>query len=268
MEEIPPELILNWDQTGIKIVPSSGWTMDQQGVKRVEVIGMNDKRQITAVFCASMVGDFLPIQLIYAGKTNRCHPQFQFPSDWHITHAPKHWSNEETMLQYIDHIIVPYVENIRDLNNKDTPALVIFDNFKGQITSSVSKLLEQNNIHVCLLPPNTTDLLQPLDISVNKPAKDFLKRKFELWYSERVLEQIQGQDIETLELNPVDLRFPMMREHIAVWLEDMFEYIRENPQFITNGFIRAALDGLDLDKDESEEDRCDETDSELESKED
>ena len=97
MEEIPPELILNWDQTGIKIVPSS---------------------------------DFLPIQLIYAGKTNRCHPQFQFPSDWHITHAPKHWSNEETMLQYIDHIIVPYVENIRDL---DTPALVIFDNFKGQM---------------------------------------------------------------------------------------------------------------------------------------
>ena len=98
MEEIPPELILNWDQTGIKIVSSSGWTMDQQGVKRVEV---NDKRQITAVFCASMVGDFLPIQLIYAGKTNRCHPQFQFPSDWHIIHAPKHWSNEETMLQYI-----------------------------------------------------------------------------------------------------------------------------------------------------------------------
>ena len=29
MEEIPPELILNWDQTGIKIVPSSTWTMDQ-----------------------------------------------------------------------------------------------------------------------------------------------------------------------------------------------------------------------------------------------
>ena len=27
MEEIPPELILNWDQTGIKIVPSSTWTM-------------------------------------------------------------------------------------------------------------------------------------------------------------------------------------------------------------------------------------------------
>ena len=27
MEQIIPELILNWDQTAIKIVPSSQWTM-------------------------------------------------------------------------------------------------------------------------------------------------------------------------------------------------------------------------------------------------
>ena len=78
MEEIPPELILNWDQTGIHLVPASGWTMDIMGSKRVEISGGNDKRQITAIFCGSLTGDFLPIQLIYQGKTNRCHPHFQF----------------------------------------------------------------------------------------------------------------------------------------------------------------------------------------------
>ena len=57
------ELILNWDQTGIKMIPSSGWTMDQQGVKRVEIRGVNDKRNITAVFCGSLSGDFLPIHV-------------------------------------------------------------------------------------------------------------------------------------------------------------------------------------------------------------
>ena len=65
MKEIPVELILNWDQTGIKIVPSSTWTMDVQGSKRVEAAGVNDKRLTTAVFCGSLTGDFLPIQLIY-----------------------------------------------------------------------------------------------------------------------------------------------------------------------------------------------------------
>ena len=59
MKEIPSELILNWDQTGIKIVPSNTWTMEEQGSKRVDVAGANDKRQITAVFCGSLVGDFL-----------------------------------------------------------------------------------------------------------------------------------------------------------------------------------------------------------------
>ncbi len=31
VEEIPAELVLNWDQTGIKLVPSSVWTMERQG---------------------------------------------------------------------------------------------------------------------------------------------------------------------------------------------------------------------------------------------
>ena len=104
VEEIPPELILNWDQTGLNIVPSSSWTMDQRGAKRVELTGLNDKRQITALFCGTLSGEFLPIQLVYQGKTSRCYPRYQFPEDWNITHSPKHWSTEETMKEYLEEI--------------------------------------------------------------------------------------------------------------------------------------------------------------------
>ncbi len=68
MKEITPAMILNWDQTGIHLVPSSLWTMEKQGSKRVEMVGSNDKRIITAVLCGSLIGDFLPIQLILKGK--------------------------------------------------------------------------------------------------------------------------------------------------------------------------------------------------------
>lgn len=68
MEEIPIELVLNWDQTGIHIVPSSSWTLDVKGVNRVEITGTNDKRQITAVLCGSAIGEFLPPQIIYKVK--------------------------------------------------------------------------------------------------------------------------------------------------------------------------------------------------------
>ena len=75
------------------------------------------------------------------------------------------------MLQYITKIIVLYVETMREsLGDPEQAALVIMDNFKGQMTPAINELLEANSIQVCLLPPNTTDLLQPMDIAVNKLA--------------------------------------------------------------------------------------------------
>ena len=65
MDDVPEELVINWDQTGINYVPISSWIMEQEGVKRVEVTGKDDKRQLTALFACSMSGDFLPIQLVY-----------------------------------------------------------------------------------------------------------------------------------------------------------------------------------------------------------
>ena len=187
MENIPPPLIINWDQTGIRI------------------------GTFTAVFCGSLTGDFLPIQVIYKGKTTRCHPRYKFPSGWHITHSPKHWSNEETMIQYIESIIVLYVERQRELLEEDKPALVVIDNFKGQVTSAVNTLLDENNIHVCLLPPNTSDLLQPMDLSVNKPAKEFLRGKFQEWYSNKITKQLdKEEDIE----KATDMCLPVMNKKI------------------------------------------------------
>ena len=40
-----------------------------------------DKRQITGVMCGSLVGELLPFQLVYVGKTSRCHPAYEFPKD-------------------------------------------------------------------------------------------------------------------------------------------------------------------------------------------
>ena len=35
--KIPPELVINWDQTGVNVVPSSQWTQADQGSTRVEI---------------------------------------------------------------------------------------------------------------------------------------------------------------------------------------------------------------------------------------
>ena len=136
---------------------------------------------ITAVMCGSLVGEFLPMQIIYRGKTDRCHPPVPFPSDWDITHNSKHWSNELTMIRYINNLIVPFVNSVREnlCLDEDKPALAIFDCFKGQVTTKVTELLEENNIHSVLVPANCTDKLQPLDLTVNKVAKSYLQKEFQ-----------------------------------------------------------------------------------------
>ena len=180
MEEIPPELIFNWDQTGIHLIPVSPWTIEQTGATRVEIGGVDNKHQITAI-CGTLTGDFLPLQIIYKGKMECCHPKFTFPCEWNVTHSPNHWSTEATMIEYVEEIINLYVEATRDLlNDPAKAALAIIDKFRGQITTAVVTLLERNNIHICYIPANMTNLLQPMVLAINKPAKDFLKRKFEL----------------------------------------------------------------------------------------
>ena len=103
VDEIPTELIMNWDHTGHKIVPTSSWSMKKSGEKRVEIVGVNDHRKITAIFCGMIYG--------LCGNTDHCHLKFKFPDDWDITHFPNHWSTEETMVQCVKNTVEPVHSN-------------------------------------------------------------------------------------------------------------------------------------------------------------
>ena len=71
--DIPKELIVNLDQTPLSYVSPFKYTFSVKGVKTVPIKGIDDKRQITATFAVSMSGEFLPIQVIYEGKTKIFH---------------------------------------------------------------------------------------------------------------------------------------------------------------------------------------------------
>ena len=101
LEEIPFELVFNWDRIGIQYVPVSNWTLEKEVTKRVEIAGLNDKRQMTVIFAGNMVGEFLPPQLIYKGKTTASlPPSVKFPEGWDLTFTNNHWANGNTMKAY------------------------------------------------------------------------------------------------------------------------------------------------------------------------
>ena len=93
------------------------------------------------------------------------------------------------MKEYLELIIFPFVHlKRRELDLlAEHPALAIFDIFKGQQTEDIRGMLEKENILIVPVPPNCTDRLQPMDLSVNKPLKEFMRKKFQEWYAIGVL---------------------------------------------------------------------------------
>ena len=238
---IVPQLVMNWDQTAIRLVPFSEWTMDKQGAKKISIKGLDDKREITALLTITLSGAMLPPQLLYGGKTERCHPDVDFPSDWDVWHTENHWSNESTVLRYIDKVINPYLESKRQ--ELELPsnhrALLIMDVFRAHRCKSVLQKLADSNILVVYVPPNSTDQLQPLDLSVNKPIKSVMKSCFVQWYSERVTEQINaGAAIDEI---CIGLQMSLVKPLSGNWFINAFDHVSRNPDIILKGFRAAGI---------------------------
>ena len=107
--KISPELILNIDQTPLKYVPVGNETLAPGGETSVTIEGSSDKRSITGTFEISLHGDFLPMQLIYGGKTSQSLPGYRFPKGFCLSFNPKHFPNTNESIKFLKEIITLYV---------------------------------------------------------------------------------------------------------------------------------------------------------------
>ena len=87
--KIQKEMILNFNQTAVGFTTPNKSTFTGKRVHSVPIANVDDKRQITATFCVNIVGDFLPVHLIYGGVTDKCYPKVKLQESFHITHIIK-----------------------------------------------------------------------------------------------------------------------------------------------------------------------------------
>jgi len=86
-----------------------------------------------------------------------------------------------------------------------------------------------------IVPPNCTDRLQLLDVSVNWAAKQFLRDKFEN-YNNNAAQKSSGNDIKA-----VDVRLSIIKPLAAKWMIDLYDYFVAHPQIIKNGFKHVGI---------------------------
>ena len=202
---IPPELVLNSDQTPSSYISVDKSTMARKGSTSIPIKCVTDKCAITSNFVVTLANDSLPMQVIYSGKTKASQSRdFRFPSGFCVTQNPQHWSNGIESLKLIDEIISPYVTKKREELKlaTDQKALLIWDVFRGQMTDKVKEWIAELNIECVYVPANMTHFFQPLDLTVNGCAKQRMRKEFVTYYSYAVKQQLDsGKQLEDIEVD-------------------------------------------------------------------
>ena len=123
---IPPSLIMNFDQIPLKYSPVSN-NLSKKGSKHVPIAGIVFKKSITATFDVTYSNTFLPVQLIYKGKKRINFSRVIFPPSFWLSDNMKHFSTTQESVNLLDEIIIPYVEKERDRLNlvEKQPAILI-----------------------------------------------------------------------------------------------------------------------------------------------
>ena len=92
---------------------------------------------------------------------------------------------------------------------------------------------------VLYVPRILFNKFQPLDITVNKPAKSFIKDKYNMCYIEQVAKQLnEGKAPADVE---VSLNLSGIIPLYAEWIYEIYEYLRGRSDFVFNGFGLAGI---------------------------
>ena len=147
------------------------------------------------------------------------------------------------MVGYLHNILISYINTTHANLNLSSfhPCLVIFDSFKGQTADAFLNTLDKNNILVVEIPQNCTDRLQPLDLAVNKPLKDQMKKQLHYWYAGEVRKKLKATPGTGNDNNKVvDSKLTRLKPHGMQWLVDTCSSVERN-DFIQIGYSEAGI---------------------------
>jgi len=97
----------------------------------------------------------------------------------------------------------------------------------------MDKKFEDKKVYIVFVPENMTDILQPLDVSVNRPFQQFYGDKFNAWMGEAF-------DNPAQHTKAGNLKIPSYRQ-VATWCHDFSEQFMISQSLIALPFAGLAI---------------------------
>jgi len=168
------------DQTPLPWEYLEGRTYEVKGNKTVWAKSWQSgwgKRQATMQFTifANGLARILPL-MIFRGKEEsktqaRERETLRYDTRVVVSFNSKAYATTATILRWLLKQLLPELGGL--------PSLLIMDLLRSHRAKPVKKLLKKNDVTLSLVPAGCTGIVQPVDISFNRPFKDMLKEEID-----------------------------------------------------------------------------------------
>ena len=169
-------------------------------------------------------------------------PKENFPSGVIIHVQEKGWMDDQGCSKWIKE-----VWDRRPGSLLKPKSMLVWDMFKSHLTESTKSALRSVKTDMAVIPGGLTSILQPLDVSINKPFKDCMRKKWNEWMS-------SGDMSYTAAGNMKPANLPTLCQ----WVKESWDAI--DKEIIINAFkkcsISNSMDGTEDEKLWEEEEVC------------
>lgn len=241
-KQIPLDLIINMDEISITFNFSQKKIDNRKGDNIIGIETFEQKKlRLTILVTITASGKKLPLFLIFKGRDKGLnfkelnnHPAIKQGKAF-IQCNESASCTKESMIEYHNKIFNPYIKNkLLSLNDK---SLIIFDGAPWHTIKEINDLFNIKNKQLVIIPPDLTNILQPVDICIKSLINNELQKKYTEYMSD------DNNSNQTIT-----------RNLIIDWLIDIWyteNYI--TTQAIFNSFKEA---GISINLDGSEENLC------------
>lgn len=165
LEGIPPQNIANYDETNFTDDPGSKKAIFRRGIKYPENIMAHSKTSTSVMFCGTATGVILPLYVVYRAKFVYHTWVENGPPGARYNATPSGWFDGSVFTDWFKTVYIPYARKLPGTK------VLIGDNLSSHFSEEVLKLAAKENVRFVCLPPNSTHVAQPLDVSFFGPLK-------------------------------------------------------------------------------------------------
>lgn len=77
-----------------------------------------------------------------------------------------------------------------------------------------------------------------MDVSVNRPMNNRLRKNFQTWYAGEVQKQLKTVSVDQVK---VDITAAAIKPLCARWIQTAWQGLEQQPQIAINGFRKAGI---------------------------